>query len=64
MPETMTVYRFVPEDRSGRVSWLLEELGVPYEAHDLDMEHDENRSEEFLSLNPLGRVPSTASASA
>jgi glutathione S-transferase len=35
----------------------LEEGGVPYELVRVDLERREQRSAEFLALNPLGRVP-------
>ncbi len=36
---------------------LFEEIGVEYEKIVIDFEKDEHRSEEFLSVNPLGQVP-------
>ena len=53
----ITVYGFVPFDRSGRVRWLLEELGQPYTDHWLDFRSGEARSPAFLAISPLGRVP-------
>jgi glutathione S-transferase len=45
----------VPNTRSTRVLWLLEEIGEPY---DLTlMTGDERRGEEHASRHPLGRVP-------
>ena len=45
----------VPNTRSTRVLWLLEEIGAPY---DLTlMTGDERRGEEHASRHPLGRVP-------
>ena len=45
----------VPNTRSTRVLWLLEEIGAPY---DLTlMTGDERRGEEHVSRHPLGRVP-------
>lgn len=35
----------------------LEDAGVDYEAHRLDFSKDEQRSPEFLAVNPKGRVP-------
>lgn len=43
--------------RSTRPRWLLEELGVPYEMVRLDPSKQENRSPEYLGLNPGGHVP-------
>jgi glutathione S-transferase len=36
---------------------VLEEAGLPYELHVMDMAADEHRSEAFLKLNPAGYVP-------
>jgi glutathione S-transferase len=45
----------VPNTRSTRVLWLLEEIGAPY---DLTlMEPDERRGAEHRTRHPLGRVP-------
>ena len=45
----------VPNTRSTRVLWLLEELGAPY---DLTlMTAEERRGEEHVGRHPLGRVP-------
>jgi GST-like protein len=40
-----------------KVSIMLEELGIPYEAHSVDINKDENKLPEFLSLNPNGKIP-------
>jgi GST-like protein len=39
------------------VSILLEELGLPYEAHLVRLDADEQLSPEFRSLNPYGKIP-------
>ena len=40
-----------------KVSIMLEEIGLPYEAHLVDIMKDENKTPEFLSLNPNGKIP-------
>ena len=40
-----------------KVSILLEELGLPYEAHLVDITKDESHTPEFTSLNPNGKIP-------
>lgn len=41
-----------------KVSIMLEELGLPYEAHYINIGQDESWTPEFLSLNPNGKIPS------
>lgn len=36
---------------------MLEETGLPYEAHLIDIATDVQKSPEFLSLNPNGKIP-------
>ena len=36
---------------------LFKEIGVEYEKVPIDMEKEENRSPEFLAINPLGQIP-------
>ncbi|WP_226643591.1 glutathione S-transferase N-terminal domain-containing protein [Microbulbifer variabilis] len=40
-----------------KVSIMLEETGLAYEAHRVDIMTDENATPEFLSLNPNGKIP-------
>ena len=40
-----------------KVSIMLEETGLPYEPHLVDIMQDENRTAEFLALNPNGKIP-------
>jgi len=40
-----------------RVSIMLEEIGLPYIAHQVDLVKGEQRQAEFLQLNPSGRIP-------
>ncbi len=51
------IYSFAFQDRSDRVRWLLEELQVNYENKMLDRSKNELKSEFYLKLNPMGRVP-------
>ncbi|NEO43597.1 MAG: glutathione S-transferase family protein [Moorea sp. SIO4A3] len=43
--------------RAAIVQWYLEELGVPYEYILLDMKAGEHKQPEYLSINPMGKVP-------
>jgi GST-like protein len=40
-----------------KVSIMLEEIGLPYEPHLVDITKNETWTEEFLSLNPNGKIP-------
>ena len=40
-----------------KVSIMLEEIGLPYEAHLVDITKNESWTPEFLSLNPNGKIP-------
>lgn len=51
------IYCFVPFDRSGRVRWLLEEVGYPYEDHEIDYGEAGSLSPEFRAKSPGGKVP-------
>ena len=52
-----TLYGIVPYDRSAKVRWLLEELGVGFNMVWLDREKKEFDQPDYLKLNPMGRVP-------
>jgi len=40
-----------------KVSIMLEEIGLPYEPHLVDFNKDDQKTPEFLSLNPNGKIP-------
>ncbi|MCX7512321.1 glutathione S-transferase N-terminal domain-containing protein [Frateuria hangzhouensis] len=40
-----------------KVSIMLEETGLAYEPHLVDIMRDESKTPEFLSLNPNGKIP-------
>ncbi|MBW4465585.1 MAG: glutathione S-transferase family protein [Pegethrix bostrychoides GSE-TBD4-15B] len=52
----MRLYEFGPT-RSIRVRWMLQELGVDFEAVTVNLRAGEHRQPEFLKLNPAGKVP-------
>ncbi|MGK7942486.1 MAG: glutathione S-transferase family protein [Crocosphaera sp.] len=43
--------------RAAIVQWYLEEMGIPYEFVLLDMQAGEHLQPDFLSINPIGKVP-------
>ncbi|HEY7887057.1 MAG TPA: glutathione S-transferase family protein [Steroidobacteraceae bacterium] len=52
----MKLYEFAPT-RSIRARWILQELGVDFEAVAVNLLAREHWSPEFLELNPAGKVP-------
>jgi glutathione S-transferase len=46
-----------PRTRSSRCRWVLQELGIPFEAVQVNLSEGEHYRQEFLKLNPYGRVP-------
>lgn len=52
----MRLYEFAPT-RSIRVRWMLQELGVDFEAVTVNLAAGEHRRPEFLKINPAGKVP-------
>jgi GST-like protein len=47
----------LPTPNGVKVSAMLEETGLPYEPHLVSFETDDQKSPEFLSLNPYGKIP-------
>jgi GST-like protein len=47
----------LPTPNGVKVSIMLEEIGLPYEAHRIDFSRSDQRTEAFLALNPNGKVP-------
>jgi glutathione S-transferase len=46
-----------PNSRAFSVRVLLEELGVPYTLHALDLSRNQQREPGYLAINPMGKVP-------
>ncbi|MGQ0798553.1 MAG: glutathione S-transferase family protein [Pseudomarimonas sp.] len=46
-----------PQSRSSSARVLLEAVGAPYEVQYIDFKAGDNRTPEFLALNPLGKLP-------
>lgn len=46
-----------PHSRSSATRALLEELGAPFDMVALDLKAGEQRTAEYLSINPMGKVP-------
>ena len=55
-PDRLQLYS-LPTPNGVKVSILLEETGLPYEAHLVDFAKDDQKSAAFESLNPNGKIP-------
>ena len=55
-PERLQLYS-LPTPNGVKVALLLEEIGLPYEAHRVEFEKNDQQSAEFRSLNPYGKIP-------
>jgi GST-like protein len=55
-PELLQLYS-LPTPNGVKVSIMLEEIGLPYEAHLIDIGKNESNTPEFMSLNPNGKIP-------
>ncbi|MFO1339905.1 MAG: glutathione S-transferase N-terminal domain-containing protein [Burkholderiaceae bacterium] len=55
-PERLQLYS-LPTPNGVKVSIMLEETGLPYEAHRVDFETQDQLSPAFLSLNPNNKIP-------
>ncbi|TYC62333.1 glutathione S-transferase [Rhodobacterales bacterium] len=55
-PDRIQLYS-LPTPNGIKVSAMLEETGLPYEAHLVDFGKDDQMSPEFLSLNPNNKIP-------
>ncbi len=52
----LTLY-YAPGAASFAVHWLLIEIGAPYEMVEIDFEKREQKSADYLKVNPAGMVP-------
>lgn len=55
-PDRLQLYS-LPTPNGVKASIMLEETGLPYEVHRIDIMNGESRTPEFLSLNPNGKIP-------
>ena len=55
-PERIQLYAS-PTPNGVKVSIMLEETGLPYELHLVDISKNESKDPAFVSLNPNGRIP-------
>jgi|APThiThiocy_cv2_1041547.scaffolds.fasta_scaffold00119_133 GST-like protein len=55
-PDRLQIFG-APTPNGVKVSIMLEETGLSYEAHRVDIMAGDQHTEEFLSLNPNGKIP-------
>jgi GST-like protein len=55
-PDRIQLYS-LPTPNGVKVSIMLEESGLPYEPHLVSFETNDQKTPEFLSLNPNGKIP-------
>jgi GSH-dependent disulfide-bond oxidoreductase len=54
-PERLQLYS-LPTPNGAKVSIMLEAIGMPYEAHRVSFDGDQQKTPEFLSINPNGKI--------
>lgn len=55
-PDRLQLYSW-PTPNGVKVSIALEEIGLPYEPHAVNIGKNESATPEFLALNPNGKIP-------
>ena len=55
-PDRIQLYS-LPTPNGVKVSIMLEETGLPYEWHLVDFDKNDQKTPEFVSLNPNGKIP-------
>jgi GST-like protein len=55
-PDRLQLYS-LPTPNGVKASIMLEEIGLPYEPHTIDIGKNASWTPEFLSLNPNGKIP-------
>ncbi len=55
-PDSIQLYS-LPTPNGVKISIALEEMGLAYEPHLVDFGKDDQKTDEFLSLNPNGKIP-------
>ena len=57
MTDDRITFHYAPQRRAFGTRVLLEELGVPYDLHVLDIRIGEQLKPDYLAVNPMGKVP-------
>lgn len=56
-PQAPVQLYYHPFSRAVTVLWMLEELGLPYELNFVDLAAGAQKDPDFLTLNPMGKLP-------
>lgn len=48
---------YAPRSRAFTALWILEELGIEYELESFDISSGRHKKEDYLALNPMGKIP-------
>ena len=56
-PHSPIVFFHAPHSRSSATRAMLEELGAPYDMVALNLAAGEQRTPDYLAINPMGKVP-------
>ena len=57
-PKTPNIHLYTAQTPNGiKISILLEELGLPYTTHAINISKNEQKTPDFLEINPNGRIP-------
>lgn len=48
---------YAPKTRASRPRWALEELGLTYEIIPINLQQGEQKTPDYLKINPMGTVP-------
>lgn len=54
--DELVLYHY-PQSRGTIARWMLEELGRPYRIELVDIKAGQQRTPEYLAVNPMGKVP-------
>jgi glutathione S-transferase len=57
LPSTRPLYELQPSLHARKVRLLAAELGIPLNKVPVDPRIGENRTSEYLAMNPNGRIP-------
>ncbi len=56
MTDEITFYHN-PQSRASMAHWMLEEVGAPYTIVPIDFASGQNKTPDFLAVNPMGKLP-------